>query len=127
MRAGQNALDIAHPFQQFLAAGQVELAHYVVENEHGRLARKLPEDLRLGKLHGERRRARLSLRAVSARIRAVDGNFYVVAVRSHRRKPETNIPFARCGKLTEQFFRDLVLVFRIRPVHFEGELLRAVR
>ena len=50
MRAGENALDILHPFQKLLAARQIEFAQHVVENEHGRLPREFTEDLRLGEL-----------------------------------------------------------------------------
>ena len=35
--------------------GKVKLAHNVVENEHGILARKLFENFHLGKLYGQRR------------------------------------------------------------------------
>ena len=126
MRAGENTLNIAHSVQKFFAAREIELAHHVVENEHGSLARKRAEDLRFGELQRERRRARLPLRGVPARVRAVDENFNIVAVRSDGGEPQPQIALPRGGKLFQELFGDLSLLVGIPPVHIEGELFRAV-
>ena len=48
-------------------------------------------------------------------------------MRPDRGKPQPQVALARRCELAHEFFGDLVLIFGVRPVHFETKLLRAVR
>ncbi len=91
VRAGEYALQILDFRKQPFAARQVEFAHHVVQNENGRLSRNAAENLRFGKFHCKRRRTRLTLRGITARVLPVERHTEIVAVRSYRRKPESKI------------------------------------
>ena len=78
--------------EQLAAAGEVELAHHVVEDEHGRFAREAAEDLHFGQLEGERGGAHLPLGTVDARLLPADEDLQIVAVRAGRGEAQADVP-----------------------------------
>ena len=89
---GLDVLALQKGEQGFAAAG-VEFAHDVIEKENRIFSRFGAEEFELGELEGERAGALLALRAVGAKVDAVDGDGEVVAVRADARDAAQDVEF----------------------------------
>ena len=109
LAAGDEDLTAGDAVEDKFLPTWVQLGEHIVEQEDGRKARQLAENVALGEFEGERRGAGLALRGKGAGGSAADGDLDIVLMRAGETKTRGKLGMVMVALVRHELLKDCLL------------------